>query len=117
MQLLYSASHGAFSVRRPIPSYVGQLHFLAVIHARDSGFSLRHNVIVVDVVGQQSTFYRYSRDRMVLFGDIHLCHFGKVCSVRHQQTHTLVISKIRFVCRFVVNILSIWADYLCLNSV
>lgn len=48
-------------MRRPIPSYVGQLHFFAVVHAGDSGFSLRHNVIVVYVVGQISNVYRCSR--------------------------------------------------------
>lgn len=38
-------------------SYVGQLHLLAVIHAGDGGLSLRHNVIVVHVVGQQTLGY------------------------------------------------------------
>lgn len=35
-------------------SHVGQVHLLAVIHAGNGGLSLRHNMVVVDVVGQQA---------------------------------------------------------------
>ena len=42
-------------MRRPISSYVGQLHFLAIVHIGDRGLSLRHYVVVIDVVGQDTS--------------------------------------------------------------
>lgn len=40
-----------------VGSHIGDRHLLAVVHAGNGGLSLRHNVVVVDVVGQQALAY------------------------------------------------------------
>lgn len=41
-------------------SYIGVFEFRSIVHTRNRGLSLRHNAIVVDVVGQQTHFYAYA---------------------------------------------------------
>lgn len=40
-----------------VDSHIGDQHFLVVIHAGNGGLSLGHNVVVVNVVGQQALVY------------------------------------------------------------
>lgn len=39
------------------PSYVSESQLFGIINAGNWGFSLSHNVVVIDVVGQQADFY------------------------------------------------------------
>lgn len=47
-------------------TYICQGAFLSVIHTRDGDLTLRHIVIVVDVVGQQALGYKYKKACLTL---------------------------------------------------
>ena len=38
-------------------THVGHFHFFIIIHARDIGFTLRHEVVVVDIVREKQFLY------------------------------------------------------------